>query len=472
MKYMKGYQRFVNESKKAIEKNSMIVEKQVLSDFSEDFWNLCLKSSVFTNEEKLYIKDNLSDKKVSLLNEEWDWLNKAVDWAKDKGEKMFNFVKDKIEAVKNGLKDFVVSMISFAKNILTSGLQSAMRQATKFKAKVSGDGKIKKQVQEMDPEKAGDEVSNLVKTLQFYAPGKKASEAKPNFDKIGPQIEAKLKSAEGTAISSAEKNLSEAEAEAQNESIKNIINSTNDDVLLSFYNLSFINEAEEAPAKEAPQKTTGQKCVDWFLGFIGQEGLDPEAKSGAKLFWWGKLFLRILATCLSPILKVVEVLIKTGSNAALKTVSRITKFFGGPPADKEFYEFILLGGLCAGVVGIVYDALMIADSAFLGADNFSVIKAWFAKAINNSLDLFPDYKALKSIFAYFCAAMTLWHVLEEMAHLGILKGKFGEFFGGHGDHGHGEHKEGEEAKPGEKPAPAAKPGEKPAPGGAPAPAAA
>ena len=448
MKYIRNYHSFIKESKREIDKNALVVEKQVLNEFSSDFWGLCLRSSIFTNEEKVYIENNLSNKKVSLLNEEWEWLDKAVDWAKDKGEKMLGFVSDKIKAVKNGLKDFVSSMVAFAKKLFTAGLNGVLLQASKFKQKVSGDGKIKKQIEELDPEKSKNEIEDLKKTFQFWAPGKTAAEAKPTADKAAGQIEAKLKTAEGEAVSSTEKNLTEAEEEAKNESVSTIIYSTGDDVLESFYNLSLIKEAEETPEGGEEKKTTGQKCIDWILKFIGQEKLDPEAKKGTKIFWWGKLFLKILATCLSPILKVVEALVKTGANYALQGVSMITGVLGGPGA----FKFALIGGLCGGIVGLIYDSIMLFGGKAGGAGAMAIVKAWLSEAINGALELFPSYKTLKYILAGFCAGMTLWHVVEEIKHLMHA--------------GHGEHKEGE-AKEG-----AVKPDEKPVTGGAPMPAAA
>ena len=445
MKYMRDYNSFIKESKKQIDKNALVVEKQVLNEFSSDFWSLCLRSKIFTNEEKSYIENNLSNKKVSLLNEEWEWLDKAVDYAKDKGEKMFNYVSDKIKAVKNGLKEFVSSMVTYAKNMFMSMIKGALNQASKFKEKVTGNGKIKKQIEELDPEQSKNEIADLKKTFQFWAPGKTAAEAAADlingstFDKIGGQIEAKLKTAEAEAVSSTEKNLSEAEADSKNESVSSIIYSTGDDILESFYNLSLIKEAEEAPEADEKKKTTGQKCIDWILSFLGQEKLDPEAKKGTKIFWWGKLFLKILATCLSPILKVVEFLVKTGANYALRGVSLITGVLGGPPPVK----FALLGALCGGIVGLIYDSIMLFGGKAGGAGAMAIVKAWLAEAINGALELFPSWKTLKYILAGFCAGMTLWHVREEIKHL---------MHAGHGEHKEGEAKEGEDVKPDEKPA--------------------
>jgi hypothetical protein len=101
---------------------------------------------------------------------------------------------------------------------------------------------------------------------------------------------------------------------------------------------------------------------------------------------------------------------------------------------------------------------MLFGSHATGTGTFAMVKKWLAHAINDALELFPDYKTLKYIFAGFCAGMTLWHVCEEIAHLA------------HGGHGHDEHKEGEH-KEGEKveaPAQGEKPEQKPVPGQKPA----
>lgn len=450
MKYIKGYKKFINESKIEIGKNALIVEKKVLEDFSSDFWNLCMKSAIFTIEEKSYIKENLSVEKVSLIKEEWKWLDNAIDWAKDKGEKMLNFITDKIKAVREGIKNFVSSMIAYAKALLSDGLTYAMKHASKIKKKFTGDGKIKKSIESLDPVKSKDEILDLKKTFLHWSPsiaildniatsknvGKPIPEVsiKISTDVVA-KMDAKLKTSEAEAISSSTKNLEEAEQEAQtqgqNESISNILSSTNDDVLMSFYKLSLIKESEEVKEGEEKKKSVG----DWILGFLGQESLDPEAKTGKKLLWWGKLFLKILSTCLSPILKVVEAVVKGGANLVLKGVSMMTASLGGPGP----FEFTLLGGLCGGIIGLIYDSLMLFGSHAAGAGNFAIVKAWLSHAINDALELFPDYKTLKYIFAGFCAGMTLWHVCEEIKHLA---------HGGH-DHGkEGEHKEKTEAKPG------------------------
>ena len=414
-----------------------------------------MKSAVFTIEEKSYIREKLSVEKVSLIKEEWKWLDNAIDWAKDKGEKMLNFITDKIKALRDGIKNFVSSMIAYAKSLLSDGLTYAMMHASEIKNKFTGDGKVKKALEELDPVKSKNEIADLKKTFQHWSPSIATGAAiKINTDVV-TKMDAKLKTSEAEVISSSTKNLEEAEQEAQtqgqNESISNILSSTNDDVLMSFYKLSLIKESEEV--KEGEEGEEKKKSVgDWILGFLGQENLDPEAKTGKKLLWWGKLFLKILSTCLSPILKVVEVAVKGGANLVLKGVSLMTASLGGPGA----FEFALLGGLCGGIVGLIYDSLMLFGSHATGTGTFAMVKKWLAHAINDALELFPDYKTLKYIFAGFCAGMTLWHVCEEIAHLA---------HGGHGEHKEGEHKEGEKV---EAPAQGKKPEQKPVPGQKPA----
>jgi len=462
MKYLKGYQKFLNESKIAIDKNALVVEKKVLEDFSSDFWNLCMRSAVFTTEEKTYIKESLAIEKVSLIKEEWEWLDNAIDWAKDKGEKMLNYVSDKIKKLREGIKNFVSSMIKYAKSLLMAGLTHALEYAKEAKKKFTGDGKVKKQIEDLDPVQSKNEFTDLKKTLNHWSPNITEGVAKVVMSQqMLAKMESEMQTSESETVSSSTKNLEEAETESKNESISNILSSTNDDVLMSFYNL--VKESDDVPEGEEKEENKG--VVGWILSFLGQEKIDPDAKAGKKILWWGKLFLKILSACLSPILKVVEATIKGGANLYLKAVSLLTAKYGGPGP----FKFALLGGLSAGLVGLIYDSLMLFHVEATGTDTFAIVKAWLAHSINHALELFPDYKTLKTIFAAFCTIMTIWHVAEEIKHLA------------HGGHGHGEHKEGEH-KEGEKveaPTQGEKPGQKPAaptptkpgtPGATPAPA--
>jgi hypothetical protein len=111
MKYLKRYESFMdkafNDVNFNIDKNLSIVEKMVLNDFSVNFWDLSLNSSVFTEEEKSFIKENLMSNKVDLVNEGWlgDTLGQVWDKAKEVGGKVWDKVKSKITIIKDNIKN-------------------------------------------------------------------------------------------------------------------------------------------------------------------------------------------------------------------------------------------------------------------------------------------------------------------------------------------------------------------------------
>ena len=126
MKYLKRYERFVNENVRAVVKNIdkelMIVEKQVLNDFSGSFWDMSLRSKVFTEEEKNFIKENLLSVKVDLVNEGWlsDTLTGVWDKAKEVGGKIWDKVKSKITAIKENIKNLCSGIAEFVKSFFKS----------------------------------------------------------------------------------------------------------------------------------------------------------------------------------------------------------------------------------------------------------------------------------------------------------------------------------------------------------------
>ena len=48
----------MKESVRSINKESILLEKKLLGEFSSNFWTLCLNSNVFTLEEKQLIKSD------------------------------------------------------------------------------------------------------------------------------------------------------------------------------------------------------------------------------------------------------------------------------------------------------------------------------------------------------------------------------------------------------------------------------
>lgn len=424
MKYVKAYKRFINESKREMDKHSIIIEKELLTDFSSNFWGMCINSSVFTNEEKSYIKENLSDKKVDLLTEEWDWLNKTVNWAKEKSKDTLKWIGDKIKSIRNGISAFVKSMIEYARKIFLELIRSALKASKSFADKHKD--AIKKKIESADKDKAKTEIARLVETFKFWGITTKiAADSVVEFKSdLSSKIYNMFKSSEQDAIADCSKNLEEAEKEVGGETVQE-----SNDVLSSFYDLSKLNESESSGEKKG--------AIDWILGFLGQEKMDPDAKAGSKLLWWGKLFFKVLATCLNPILKVVETVAKQIGNTGLELFSWITNLFGGPPKEKKdgvkekagkiHYEFILLGGITAGLFGLVVDSMLLGHIHFSGDKMLSKIKVWLSKSLSHAFEFFPQYKVIKDILTAFCLAMTVWHVVDELKHL--------SHSGGHGEHG-------------------------------------
>jgi hypothetical protein len=231
-------------------------------------------------------------------------------------------------------------------------------------------------------------------------------------------IENKIKSSESEAISSTEKNLTEAEDESKNESISQILNTTNDDVLTSFYNLYLIKESDEEVKKE---KTVGQKCLDWLLDFLRQDKIDPEAKKGTKILWWGKLFLKVLSTCINPILKIVDYVAKTGSKFALKAVSLITRALGGPGA----FEFVILGTICGTIASTIYDTVKMRDwlleTGGMPEEIFNEVKVWIANIIDVAIESMPSFQVIKFLVVALFSGMSLWQLYDEIKSLKGLK---------------------------------------------------
>ncbi len=394
MKWIKEYSKFLKESKLQVEEQSLIIEKQIMHDLSKDFWNLCLKSEVFTIDEKEYISKNLSTIEVK-LNEEWEWLDKAVNYAKEKGDKFIKIIKGRIEKLKAGIKNFIKSMVEMAKNLLTSFFSAA----NKYAQKLSKSSKTKvEQVLEKNkvPE---DEWSQLKLTLEHW----------------GLLAKDKVNSA-AAAYSSAKNLFINVQSSAEKQSIENLnqinFSEVEEDVLIHFYNFDKINEAEDA--QNVQNKEAGSTTVwSWLLKFLGQEKLDPDVKIGKKLFWWGKFFLKVLGFILSPLTKLLESLIKFSGNKILKGISHLTKQMSGPGV----FEFVVLGGIVAGLVGIAAEAALLSHLEFPGNQELHQVVSWIAHAVEAAGDLAGWYKIITTTLTTFCLVMTVWHVYEEIKHL-------------------------------------------------------
>ena len=466
MKYLKRYESFMNQAFNDvninIDKSLSIVEKQVLNDFSVSFWDLSLNSSVFTTEEKAFIKENLMSNKVDLVNEGWlgDTLGAVWDKAKEVGGQVWDKVKSKITIIKDNIKNLVSGIADFIKNMFKSLGESIVTKSTALKDKLKTEfpTKVKAILDQKKPEP---------KVLK-----NEIDELKATYDHLKMTVAAGLltgsiDTSDDTVIADAESQVGELENELKAES-------QNHDILSAFY----ITEAEEAKveykvgdkvkykSKEGKEiekeivkiegdnfffkdkegnefsktkadivgksQSTGAKVWGGFSKwFLDMEQATPPEKG--KAVWWLKLILKIVGLVLSPVVKALEVAVKFATSNILKCASSAAKYLKGPGV----FEFLVLGGIVAGLPALVTEFSLVGHKMpeeF--AHIFEVVGLFLAEV--------SGMKVLLTIFGAFCAAMTLYQLIVEFKHL----------FGGHGGEGHGDAKpEGGEAPA--APAPAA-----------------
>ena len=237
MKYLKRYESFMNKALNDvnfnIDKNLSIVEKLVLNDFSASFWDLSLNSSVFTNEEKIFIKENLMNNKVDLVNEGWlgDTLGQVWDKAKEVGGKVWDKVKSKITIIKDNIKNLVAGIAEFIKNMFKSLGNAVVTKsaALKEKVKVEFPAKVKAILDQKKPDEK--ELTTEVQQL-------KATYEHLKLTVSAGLLATTIDSSDDTVIADAESQIGELENELKAES-------QNHDILSAFY----ITEAEEAPVE-------------------------------------------------------------------------------------------------------------------------------------------------------------------------------------------------------------------------------
>ena len=235
MKYLKRYERFVNENVRVVIKNInkelMIVEKQVLNDFSVSFWDMSLRSNAFNEEEKNFIRENLLSVRVDLVNEGWlsDTLTGVWDKAKEVGGKVWDKIKNKITTIKENIKNLCSGIAEFIKSFFKSIGEGITKSATtmKEKAKQVFPEKVKEAKEKAKGEELGTELQQLTSTYTHLSTSIKSGLFVKNVDATDDGV-----------IKDAESQVGELEEELKAESL-------NHDILGSFY----IYEAEEVEYK-------------------------------------------------------------------------------------------------------------------------------------------------------------------------------------------------------------------------------
>lgn len=443
MAYIRDYRSFIKEQKKYADKQSIIIESRIYNELSENFWSLCLESKVFDEVEKKFIKNELIDSKFNLIKEEWEFLDKAVKYVKDKGEKFVNSFKERVKKIIDGISWFVKGIMAFCKNVFLGMLNGALELGKKLS--VSKKKEIDAKLKSTDETKLKDEIPNLKKVFNYLRTGdenKSALETNQLNPNLSKKVGATLESGEANIESNTLKELQETEDQVEeNNSFLQI--TKDDDVIKHFYEYSLLNEATAEIKSSA-----FNSLIEWFKSFT-EKSIDQDVSTGKKIIWWGRLILRVLSSFFGLIVKVAELAGEIVTNSSLTLVSKISQWSGGPGP----FKFVALGAIVGALVGIVGDVcLLVGATPFPGMEAAMDLKKWFLAAFNLYAETDPIGKTIKVILTVAAIGFAIYHVHHTIHE---LKG-----------HDHEEHgsKKPVPGKPGDKPEvenPTDKPGAKP-----------
>ena len=369
MKHVRDYKSFVKD----IHKQVPIIEKQIFSDFSNSIWDMSLRSSIFTNSEKEFIKENLISYKIDLLKEEFgikDFFQTVYDNGKKAGGKLFSAIKEKLLKIKEGMKSLISGVVKFfeaiIKNLFNISQKNVKNLTTQFKSPI--DKKLVELItqKKIDKEDLKSDLGDVKQTTEFLK-GKFVS----SFNKQVETIDDKV-------ISDAEKEVANIEDELKLESF---------DILKTFYSVnedfkvgdmvSYTRDNGEKAQKEIvkidgetitfkdkegnefTKKSDEVKAVnkvsskivdakDWFMKwFLDMKQTSPPEEGKTK--WWIKLILKVIMLLISPMKMLLKATINLISKNALKGLSNFVKYLNGP----GLYEFTTLGAILVGIPNLI-----------------------------------------------------------------------------------------------------------------------
>jgi hypothetical protein len=291
-------------------------------------------------------------------------------------------------------------MVEMAKNLWAAMITGVKKLAGELSDKHKE--KVKVLIEKAPDKEKMDELNQLKSTVQHWGLIS-TTVAEITQAKASTTVNNLFVKSQADAEQQSINNLKEAEALEES-----IFFGVEDDILVHFYN---INESEEVAAKEGGEE---KKSVwDWILKFLGQEGLDPEVKGGKKLLWWGKFFLKVLGLIFSPLVKLLEGLLKWKGNKILHGVSWLTNQTGGPGV----YKFVVMGGIVAGLIGIVIEGALLNHIEFPGAGAMHSAVSWVSHTLVHAGELVGWYKTISYTLTLFCLALTIHEVAKEIGHL-------------------------------------------------------
>ena len=431
MKYLKSYESFINKSfamtNNQINSGLLVLEKKIVNDFTNNFWRLSLKSSVFTTEEKIYIQSH----QVDMLNEAWfgDMINKVWDTAKEKGSKFLNKIKEKFDLIKNNFTEFISGITDFVKKII-NGFKKLITPAKDFTSKISE--KFKKDVDDAkkkDEESVNNEFKQLLELKNWIS------------DKFVSLFSNKT----GESSSKIENNLEddvdiieELESEESNESI---------DILSSFYikeeykigdKVKWINKDGDETEKEIERiegeylfftgkdgdefkkniddliekgKDAIKGAKDFFLKwFVGMEETSPP-KEGGKAKWWIKLILKIFSMCFNWVEKLIGSLIDLVIQNVLKFVSKVSKILD--PSAPGPYNFEVTGVILSGLIALATASVDIFNNLdSLGLDEsitriLNIVKPYIKEYV-------PTLETIEKVLAGILLALAAYEIIETI----------------------------------------------------------
>ena len=369
MDYIRDYKSFV----KSVRKQVPIIEKQIFNDFSNSIWEMSLRSSIFTNEEKLFIKENLISHKIDLLKEEFgikDFFKTVYDNGKKVGGKMFSTIKEKLLKIKEGMKSLISGVVKFFEAIIKALFNISQNNVknitTQFKQPI--DKKIVELItqKKIDKEELKSDLSNIKQTTDFLK------------TKFVSSFNKKIETVDDKVISDAEAEVSNIEDELKLESF---------DILKSFYSInedfkvgdkvSYTRDNGETAEKEIFKidgdtitfkdkdgneftknvgdvkaiKSVSDKVLDakdWFMKwFLDMKQTSPPEEGKTK--WWMKLVLKVILLLLAPMKALISTSINLISKNAAKGLSNFVKALGGPGV----FEFTALNAVILGIPNLI-----------------------------------------------------------------------------------------------------------------------
>jgi hypothetical protein len=380
MKHIRNYKSFIKE----VHNQVPIIEKQIFSDFSNSIWDMSLRSSIFTTDEKEFIKENLTSYKIDLLKEEFgikDFFKTVYDNGKKAGGKLFSTIKEKLLKIKEGMKSLISGVVKFfevmIKKLFNLSQSNVKNITTQFKSPI--DKKLVELItqKKISTEDLKGDIGNVKQTTDFLK------------TKFVTSFSKKVETVDDKVISDAEAEVANIEDELKLESF---------DILKTFYSVneefkvgdmvSYTRDNGETAQKEIvkidgdtltfkdkegneftkgaddvkPVKGVSDKILDakdWFMKwFLDMKETSPP--EGGKSKWWMKLVLKIVLLLLAPMKALLTTTIKFVSSNAAKGLSNFVKALGGP----GIFEFAALNAVLIGIPNLIDAPTKIIFSQF------------------------------------------------------------------------------------------------------------